>query len=50
LKTKKGRPFVWRGHDCHEDITILKPIKNIYGEFVKIDPKRLDPAIKATRF
>jgi hypothetical protein len=35
---KKGQPFVWECHDCHEAVVIPGIYINIYGEIVKIDP------------
>ena len=36
---KKGQPFVWEGHDCHEGVVISTTYKNNHGEIMKIDPK-----------
>jgi len=47
---KKGQPFVWECHDCHEGVVIPGTYKNIHGEIVKIDPKTLDPDTEVIRF
>jgi len=47
---KKGQPFVWECHDCHEGVVIPGIYINIHGETVKIDPKSLDPNTEAMRF
>lgn len=39
---KKGQPFVWECHDCHQGVVIPDPYVNIHGETIKIDPKNLD--------
>lgn len=47
---KKGQPFVWECHDCHEGVVIPGTYKNIHGETVRIDPGNLDPNTKVMRF
>jgi len=47
---KKGQPFVWECHDCHEGVVIPGTYKNIHGEIVRIDPKTLDPNTEVMRF
>ena len=47
---KKGQPFVWQCHDCHEGVVIPGTYKRIHGETVKIDPKNLDPNTEVMRF
>lgn len=50
FEIKKGQPFVWECHDCHEGVVIPGKYKNIYGEVVKIDSKTLDPNTEVFRF
>jgi len=38
FQIKKGQPFVWECHDCHEDVVIPGTFKNIHGEILGIDP------------
>jgi hypothetical protein len=47
---KKGQPFIWECHDCHEGVVIPGAYVNIHGEMVKIDPKTLDPNTEVMRF
>jgi len=47
---KKGQPFIWECHDCHEGVVVPGKYKNIYGDIVKIDPKTLDPNTEVFRF
>jgi hypothetical protein len=47
---KKGQPFVWECHDCHEGVVIHATYKNIHGETVEIDPKILNQNTKVIRF
>jgi hypothetical protein len=47
---KKGQPFVWECHDCHEGVVIPATYKNIHGETVEIDPKILNQNTKVIRF
>jgi hypothetical protein len=47
---KKGQPFVWECHDCHEGVVIPGTYMSIHGETVKIDPKNLDPNTEVMRF
>ncbi len=47
---KKGRPFFWECHDCHEGVVIPGIYTNIHGEIVKIDLKSLDPNTEVMRF
>ena len=47
---KKGQPFVWECHDCHEGVVVPGTCKNIHGELVRIDPKTLDPNTEVMRF
>lgn len=47
---KKGQPFVWECHDCHEGVVIPGPYTNIHGERVNIDPKNLDLDVEVMRF
>jgi hypothetical protein len=50
LGIKKGQPFVWECHDCHEGVVIPATYKNTYGEIVNIDAKTLDPDTEVIRF
>jgi hypothetical protein len=50
FKIKKGQPFVWECHDCHEGIIIPAPYINIHGERMIIDKKTLDPNTEVIRF
>ena len=50
FEIKKGQPFVWEFHDCHEGVVIPGTYKNIHGETVKIDPKTLAPDTEVIRF
>ena len=47
---KKGQPFVWECHDCHEGVVIPGTYINNHGETVKIDPNNLDPNSEVMRF
>ena len=47
---KKGQPFVWECHDCHEGVVIPATYKNSHGEIMKIDPKSLDQNTVVVRF
>ena len=47
---KKGQPFVWECHDCHEGVVIPGTYINIHGKKVKIDPNNLDPNTEVMRF
>jgi len=42
FRIKKGQPFVWECHDCHEGVVIPDPYANMHGEKTKINPKDLD--------
>lgn len=50
FEIKKGQPFVWECHDCHQGVVIPGIYKNIHGETVKIDPKILEPETEVIRF
>ena len=50
FQIKKGQPFVWECHDCHEGVVIPGIYKNIHGKTVRIDPKTLDPNTEVVRF
>ena len=50
FRIKKGQPFVWQCHDCHDGVVIPAIYKNIHGEIVKIDLKTLDPDPEVIRF
>ena len=47
---RKGQPFVWECHDCHNGVVIPGTYKNIHGEIVTIDPKSLNPNTEVMRF
>ncbi len=47
---KKGQPFVWECHDCHEGVVIPGAYINIDGKKVKIDANNLDPNTEVMRF
>jgi hypothetical protein len=49
FEIKKGQPFVWECHDCHEGVVIPGTYKNIHAETLKIDPKTLDPDTEVMR-
>lgn len=50
FNVKKGQPFIWECHDCHEGVVIPGEYKNIHGEIVKFDSKTLDPNTEVFRF
>jgi hypothetical protein len=43
-------PLVWECHDGHNGVVIAGTDKNIHGQIVTIDPKRLDPNTAVMRF
>ena len=47
---KEGQPFIWECHDCHEGVVIPCSYKNIHGNLMNIDPKKLDPDTEVFSF
>jgi hypothetical protein len=50
LGVKKGQPFIWECHDCHEGVVIPAAYTNSYGEQMTIDPEKLSSDAEVFRF
>ena len=50
LGVKKGQPFIWECHDCHERVVIPAAYTNSYGEQMTIDPEKLSSDAEVFRF